>query len=196
MALALIGDRVVDVVRDVQIEQPIAIEIEESRARAPGAAAGDAGRLGDVGKGPVAVVAEQLVGRAEMGDEHVDESVVVDIAGRDPHAVAARAQPGSLGDVGEFERHRSAGGGNRLVAEEACRALRRACGGGMRSHQGSALQHEQVETPVVVVIEQGDAGTDDLGKIELAAHSVRVDEASPRWIGHLDEGNLQRLCPF
>ena len=134
MALALIGDRVVDVVRDVQVEQPIAIEIDESRARAPGAVARDAGRPGDVGKGPVAVVAEQLVGRAEMGDEHVDESVVVDIAGRDPHAVAARAQSGSLGDVGEFERHRSAGGGNRLVAKQASRALCLACVGGLRGH--------------------------------------------------------------
>ncbi len=64
------------IVGDVDIRPTVLVEVERQHAQAVGAAGlGDAGRLGDVGKGAVSVVAVEEVLPAEQaggaaGDQH------------------------------------------------------------------------------------------------------------------------------
>ena len=74
------------VVADEQVEPAVAVVVDERRRHAPAAAIVRAGLLRDVGERAVAVVAEQLAA-AEAREVEVDAAVVVEVAGRDAHAV-------------------------------------------------------------------------------------------------------------
>src|SRR5262249_28979933 len=50
-----------------------------------------------------------------------------------------------------------------------------------------ALQREDVDLAVDVVVEQGDTRPDDLGVIELPAHAVRMLEADTGRLRRIDE---------
>src|SRR5439155_25681014 len=108
-----------------EIEQAIAIVIDEARARSPTAITRYASGPGDIGECSIAVVAEELIGRPEVRDEHVDEAIVVDVADRDAHAVSTRAETRLLGDDGELERPASVRGHDGIVVEQARGARRR-----------------------------------------------------------------------
>src|SRR6185295_7911750 len=87
----------VEIPGDKQIQPSIAIVIEEGRARAP-AFARDASLRGHITKMTPSVVFEQHV-RSEIGDVEIDRAVVVEVAGRDAHPVAADARAALGGDV-------------------------------------------------------------------------------------------------
>ena len=76
------------------------IEIEKGGARAPTAII-RAGVLGHIGKCPVTVVAQELVG-ADVGAIEVHPAIVVEVAGGHPHAIVRGDNPRRLGDIGEF----------------------------------------------------------------------------------------------
>ena len=56
---------------------------------------------------------------AKPGEIQIREPVVVDIANRHAHPVAARVNPARLGDVGEVERARAVGFDFEIVAIQA-----------------------------------------------------------------------------
>ena len=118
IALLIFLERIVDVVRDEQVEKAVTIEIEERGAAAPPPAAGDAGPFCDVGERAVAVVAKQLIRRAEMGDKDVDEAVAVASPTATPMPYPCAEMRG-FGDVGEFDCPRAVRIVDQVVAIEA-----------------------------------------------------------------------------
>src|SRR5438552_1481988 len=55
-----------------------------------------------------------------------------------------------------------------------------------------SLNEVDIEVSIVVVVEEGDAGGDDLRKVVLARHAVDVDEVEPCVPGCIDEPRVSR----
>src|SRR5690348_5324745 len=72
-----VGNRIVHVVGDIEVEETVTIVVDEAGARAPPPVAADSGALRDIAECSVAVVVEELIGGVEMGDEDVGKTVVV-----------------------------------------------------------------------------------------------------------------------
>src|SRR5271170_1759572 len=84
---------------DEEIEFAVAVVIHESTARGPAdIVMPEASLAGDIGEGAVAVVVQKNV-MSPKGDEQVDESVVVVIAGADSLPPAHKADACFLRDV-------------------------------------------------------------------------------------------------
>ena len=128
------------VVGDEEVEVPVAIEIRERAAGAPQRRS-DAGEARDIGEDAVAAVAVQHV-RAEVGDVEIDPAVVVVVARAGAHAVLTMANRRSLGDVVE-----------RAVAAIPIQAVPR-LPRDRRIGERPAVDQEDVEPPVVVVVEE------------------------------------------
>ena len=143
--------------------------------------------MGDVRKGPVAVVVKQLV-RPERGPVQVDPAVVIEVSHGHAHAVAVGRQSTLRRDIGEMHGARPIRVHHEVVPIEPIRqrAFRRSEQRRPGPEQ-SALHEIDVEVAVVVVIEQRDAGPHDLGLIELPGHAVEVDEVDPRRRRLIDE---------
>ena len=124
----LIGlDVVLRVVAHVQIEPSIAVVVHERGRHSPAGIIRPA-LLRDVGKRSVAVVAEQLV-PSEIGEVEIDAAVVVEVAGRHPHAIPTGVDPALLGHIREMQRARPVGVDLQVISEkptpERERTLRR-----------------------------------------------------------------------
>ena len=146
-AIGLPQGRPADVARDEQVEVAVAVEVEEAAAGPPSLVR-EPGCRGRVLEGPVAAVEVQHVG-AEVRDEQVGVAVAVDVPARRPHPVAGVADARPLGDV--LEAH---------AAEVPVQAVAR-----QRPPVGlhaAALDEVEVEAPVAVGVEHGDASADGL----------------------------------
>ena len=136
----------------------------------------DSGRIAERA---VAVVAQQLI-RSELGDIQIDAAVVVVVAGRGAHAVAAHVDAALFGDVGEASGvpdRRSARDGSLRNSRE----LNGLFGGDNAESISLAAEHvalndEHIEIAVVVEVEQRDARRHDFRVIEVAGHAVEVRE--------------------
>src|SRR5262249_6336783 len=135
------GIRVIDVRRDEQIQPSVAIEVEKRASRIPARAGqGKAAPARDVTEGAVAVVAiEDLL--SVIGDEQIDATVVVVVAGADALSPAAAADASLFRHVGE-----------RAVAVVAIQMARwlRVGGGGAEAR---AVYQKDVGPPVIVEVE-------------------------------------------
>src|SRR5258705_4358221 len=127
-----------------------------------------------------------------MGDEYVDAAIVVDIADRDAHSVSVRAESRGLSDIGKFQAARAIGVHGEIIPIQTSRAgfLRRVSGS--VGTEPRSLENENVEFAVVVVVQEGDAGADDFGIIELAVPAVEMLEAHATRVGCIDEQLLRR----
>ena len=171
-------EREADVVADEEVQPAVAVHVEEGGRRAEAAVA-RAGRGRHVRERAVAGVAQQLV-LAEVRHVEVDVAVVVDVPGRDAHAVAGRDDPGRVGHVREAQRALLA----QEVAEEpvAGRVVRRRrTQGGRRVAvaQHVALHEVGVQVAVTVRVEEGASRSERLAEVELAGHPVEVHEVEP-----------------
>ena len=156
-ARAGIGRFVGDVVRDVEIQQPVVVDVAERSRRGP-AGAFDASAFRDVREGAVGVVPIQPVGPV-VGDQQVEVAVVVDVADGRAHAVAGVAGPG-------FRRR---------VAEDAVGILAvQPVAGGRRF--GIRVYEIHVEIAVAVVVEDGEPGSHHFRQQELAPDARGVLE--------------------
>src|SRR5207244_1251627 len=90
---------VIEVVDDDEIEEAVAVEVEEGSGHGPQGIV-EAGLGTDVGEAATALVEEQLDG-AVLGEQHVGTAIVVDVANRHAHVVAGHVEPGAGTDVGE-----------------------------------------------------------------------------------------------
>ena len=170
-ARALFPDGVVDVVGDIQVEPPVPVDVDERRRHAPPGIA-RACLVGDVGKGPVTVVAEQLV-RPEPGTIHVDPAVVIDVTRRHPDAVGAHPETAPLGHVRETQGAGPVGVHLEVVPVQTIRQRP-----GVGREQGVverlagaehlALDDVDVEVAIVVHVEQRHTGGHELADVELA----------------------------
>ena len=123
-------------------------------------------RAGDIGEDAVAAVAIQHV-RAEVRDVEIDPAVVVVVARAGAHAVVAMSNAGLLGDV--VERAVAA------ISEQAVPCLPR----DRRIGHRSAVDQEDVDPAVVVVVEEQPARADGLDQVLVGARAVDVAEVDP-----------------
>ena len=136
---------------------------------------------------PFAVVAEQLVRRVELGQVQIGPAVVVDVAHRDAHAVAAGVDAALRGDVGEVQPPGAIGLDAQIVPVEPIRQRRAAARGGRRRAERLTLHQIHVQVAVLVVVEERDAGRQHLGHVELTRHAVDVDEVEAGFPGAIHE---------
>src|ERR1035437_8768628 len=153
-----------DVVADQEVEPAVAVEIEPDGRGAEGAATAQPGLFGDVDEAAAAVIPEEAV-LADGGDQEVREAIVVVVADGHTHAVHFHRQAGALGDVGE--------GAVTVVAVEPH-------GGALAAPTGPvhAVDQQNVEPAIGIVIEEGAAGAHGLGQVlgaECAAVVVELD---------------------
>ena len=109
--------REVHVVPDEEIQEAIAVVIQERRAGAPSGII-HPGLAGDVGEGAIAVVVVQDV-VPDVCHVQIEKPIVVIVAGRCPHAVADVTDARTLGHIDEVQRP----GGRQLVLEEPVAGL-------------------------------------------------------------------------
>ena len=175
--------RELDEAAEEQIEPAVVVVVEPDRARRP-AGRGDARLLGDVGERAVAVVVVQRAA-AVRGDEDVGVAVVVVVGDGAAHAeLRAAGDAGLVGDVGEravavvlVER----------VLERRLRLVEVA---------GAAVDHEDVDPAVVVVVEERDARPHRLRQVAVRRHRVVVDPGdAARARGDLLEERRRREQP-
>ena len=184
---ALRADHVVPgglhVARDVEVEVPVAVGVEERAARAP-ARSRDAGRGRHVLEGAVALVAEEEV-RAPVGHVEVEPTVAVEVARADAVAPGGGVDAGLLRDVLELEPAPVAVEG--VPVRHALAALRELG----RGHQ------VDVEEPVAVVVEERDAAAARLEDVVLrgAAAVALRREAGDRLELHRRGSARGRVLP-
>ena len=170
----------VDVVGDEEVEFAVAIVIDESATCGPaGSHARDSGLLADVGEGAVAVVVVEHV-LAVVGDEQIVVAVVVVVADADALSPAGVLEPSLQGDVGE--------GAVAIVLEQVVEGLfaRR------KAFEPPAVDQEDVEPAVVVVVVEGDAaagGLEQIFVLVLAAEDRLGVESG--FVGDVDEGDAE-----
>ena len=155
----------VDIVGDEEVEVAVAVVVDEGAAGVPadlGAGLGEAGLLGDVGEGSVAVVAVKGV-LAVVGNEEVVVAVVVvvaDTAGLAPAGLVLEA--GAFGHVCE--------GAVAIVFEEAAVRLL----AGREAFQAPAVDEEEVLPAVVVIVVKGEAAAGGFKEV-LVGQLAAVD---------------------
>ena len=158
IAFTLEVGRKVSIMGDEQVQPPVTVVVKEGGARAPARIIGSR-ELGYVAERAIAVVAKHLVG-ADVRDIEVDPSVVVEVGGRDAHAVAARVDARLPGHVGESRRRLAARPGEpgrgEIVAVEAVLgrtfSLPREAGRVRARRQLGALNKIKVEVAIVVIV--------------------------------------------
>ena len=137
----------VHVVAHEKIQMAIAVVVEKATARPPlPSRSRNARLLGYVGESSVAVIAVENVA-APVANEQVVESIIVEVANAATLAPSRMRESSLPGDVGE--------GAVAVVAEQIARRLCRSLG----ALKVRAIHQEDVQPAIVVVIEQGDAGT-------------------------------------
>ena len=169
------------VAEDDEVEEAIVIEVDPGGGGGPAAASG-AGLRGDVGEGAVAVVVVEMVA-AVAGDVEVFVAVVVVISDRYSHVVAYALQAGLLGDI--FE------GAAGFLMEEAVPILWAGLlrNGAERGWIGErrSVGEEDVETSVVVVVEESDAGAHGFDEVFLRGVGGLAVEEDVAALGDVDE---------
>src|SRR5579859_7222433 len=139
----------------------VAVVVYEGAAVAPGfAGACDAGFFADVGKCALAVVAIEDV-FSVVGDVEIFPAVVVIVADADSLAPAGVGQAGFVRDIGESTVVI-------VMVEMAGREIARG-----RSIESGAVHDEDVRPAVVVVIEDGDAGSSGFNDVFFGVHAAK-----------------------
>ena len=180
------GEREVHVAGHKEVQAPVAVEVQEGRARRPAGVVGPRLRR-HVAEGAVAEVAEELVG-PEAGHVEVRPTVAVVVARGHALAVAAGRDPARRGDVGEVE----AAAAVEVVPIEPVRV---GAGAGLRAAatrvsgrlEAPRLHEVDVEVAVVVVVDEGRARAGDLGEVVGAGASAVVYEVEARLRRHVHE---------
>ena len=90
---------VIEVVDDDEVEPAVAIVVQEAAGCAPSRLL-DAARASDLVESPIPPIAEEAAA-AVLGDVNVHPAIVIDVADRDPHAVAPHVQPAARAGVAE-----------------------------------------------------------------------------------------------
>ena len=135
---------------------------------------------GDVREAAVAGVAVERV-RTDVRDVQIDPAVVVVVAGARAHAVVAMPDAGLRGHV--VERAVAA------VAEQTVPRLSR----DRRIGQRTAVDQEDVDPAVVVVVEEQPAGPHGFDQVLLGAGAVDVTEVDAGLAGRIRESHRGRL---
>jgi hypothetical protein len=158
---------VIHVLDDHEVEPPVPVVVDEARRRGPvdGAEAGRAGRLRE----PAAGIDEQP-DRPQLGHDDVRVAVVVHVPDGHAHPEPGHVQPAA----------------GRHVAERPVGLLVVQAVPGPGLGPG-VLKEVDVEAAVVVEVEQGPAGPDDLGEEVKRGGARVVIEGQADGVGHVLE---------
>ena len=173
--------RPLDVVADQQIQQAVAIEIEPERRGAEGAAAAQAGLFGDVDEVAAPGVLKQAV-LADGGDQNIGEAVVVVVGDGHAHAVHFDRQAGW--------RVTSREGAVAVVAVELQGAALALVAGPIH-----AVDQQNVQPAVAVVIQKGAAGAHGFGQILRAESAAVVAEVDAGGGGDVGQAEARSRTP-
>ncbi len=182
-AVAPLLDAEVDVVRDVEIQPSIAIEVHKAGADAPTLVIATR-NLGDIGEGAVPIVAKQLI-RAEVRHVEVGPAIVVVVPGRHTKAVLGPSQARLLRHVGEVQRPMPLGIDLQVIAVEPVGQgqwmLRGNLGviDALARRQHRALHRVEIEIPIGVEVDQSAPRTHDLEEVDLARGAVEQVKIEP-----------------
>src|SRR6266571_3267353 len=175
------------IVRHEKIEAPVTVIINPCGACAPTRVIYPRVH-GDVRESTVTVVVvEDVV--SEVCDVQILEAVVIVVPDSDSHSVAHMPDSGFLSDVHELELSGLA----QQVTEEPVAGLpvqrrRKLRLTGILSRvEHRALHHIDVQVPVIVVIEEGDACSHNFGHVVLARGTREMAELQPNFFGHFAE---------
>lgn len=188
------GESEIQVVANEKVEPPVAVVIEKRSTDAPTRDVG-AGFGSDISKCTVSVVAPHLV-VAEIRDIEIDPAVIIEVRGRDTHAISLGPDPAFFRNVNEFERASAIGIAYRIVAVKS--ATQRQLGmkyglAHVHRSQHCALDKKDVEIAVVVVVEQCDAGPHHFRIKMETRHAVEMHKVDPGLFGPVAE-NLFCRC--
>ena len=164
-----------------QVEQTVVIQVHPGRRSGP-ATAPHACLVRHVGESAVAVVVIKTVA-AIAGDEEILVAVVVVIGNRNAHAVADSLQTRLLSDVlersiGLLVVHAIPVFGPGLLWNEALRS---------RIGIGCAVDQEEIETAVVIAVEQGNAGAHRLNQVFARGVRRLMQEVHSRLLRNIDK---------
>src|SRR5882762_3417993 len=183
-AVAVGAKSPIDVTGHEQVELAVIVVVEESGARAP-PAGGDSGRFRDVGERAISVVVVQRVA-AVVGHVDIFEAVVVIVAHGDAHSVVVLRHSGEarlFRDVGK----RAVG----VLVIEPVRELPVGLVGELAVRHGivdlCAIDKEDVEPSIVVVIQQCYAASHGLDQVLVRGRGVFVFEIDSRGLGDVRE---------
>ena len=152
----------VHIIRDEQIEMPIAVVVEpRGRCREPGRA--DARACGHVHERAAARVVEQTVA-VQAGDVQIRTPVVVVVGRRDAEPVHLDSEARRRRDVGE-----------RAVVVVAVQGVARRCA--LVAGPARRVDEEEILESVAVGVEERDARAHCLRQVLLAERAARVPEA-------------------
>src|SRR5580698_611294 len=158
-ALGLVGIAPLQIVDDEEIEEAVVVDVNPDGSFGPEWAVFgidplvEAGFLGDVGEGAVAVVVIERVA-VDAEDEEIGMAVVIVVAYRGADVEAGSCEAGLRCNVGESAVA--------VVAEEAIEVFRRSL---LQGCDVCAVGEEDVGTAVSVVIENGNAAGHGFGCI-------------------------------
>ena len=151
------------VVGHVEVQVAVIFHVEEGGAGAP-VGTNDAGFGRNVAEGAVPVVAIEPIG-SEVGDVDVPVAVIVVVANGNPHAIGAVSlQPRPGGHLLET-----------AVGQVAIERVANRPGGAGVGRQASVDQ-QNIQPPVVVVVEQGASGAYRLHQVLLVGSASLVPE--------------------
>ena len=144
----------------------VAVVVDEGASRSPSGRASvpEAGFLGDIGKGAIAVVAVEAI-LAKIGAEEIVEAVVVVVGNANAIGPARGFQAGLFGDIGE--------GTVAIVFVETIGGFRRIF------IEARAREHEDIHPSVVVVIDKS------------ATAPIRLEDVFFRFKPAVNDGSMQ-----
>src|SRR5262249_17818889 len=176
-----------------KVEEAVPIIVKKTGASAPPSVPADPGPLRDIAERSVAIIVEQLIGGCEVGDEHVQETVVIVIHNCPAHTVSVATKSGLFCDFLEPDRTRAAVAHDQLIVEQVSRTRRFALAG-LGLSQACAVQDQDVRATVIVVIKYCDARTDNFGKIIFALHAIGVHEMNAAGFSRINK-DVRSCCP-
>src|SRR6266852_8786562 len=169
-----------------QVEAAIAIVVHETGAGAPSTAA-HASLGGNVSKSAVTVVVVKNI-PAQVGDQQVHISIIVEITDSHPHTVGVALHSRVFRDVSKSAIS--------VIAIEAVPVTRIGFVGQRPARHGvlnlRSIHEEQIEVAIVVVIEHGHAAAHGFREIFLAGAAGFLFESNAGFGGHVNEHRQRR----
>ena len=164
------------VMTDIEIEVPVAVEVGPRGRGGPIPVATQPGRLRGVLEGAVAPVVEQGIG-PPSGDEHVGSAIVVVVGDGHPVTVSAGQcrEPRPFRDILE--------GAVAQVAEQAIAVGDLGLTTAHRGRERPPLEAVDVQPPVAVIVEEADATAHGLRELSSRGPTVVVGEVEPHRLG-------------
>src|SRR5579863_8035173 len=183
------GDRIVEVIYNKEIEPSVVVIVDPPCGNGPrlapsGKTAADSRFLGHITEGPVSVVVKELIA-IESGHIQIHKSIIVVIARGHAHCVADAGQACFLGNIGK--------GSVSVIAKEPVVETGIAL---LQRWNFCPVRKEDVQEPIIVVVEQRNAAGHGLDRVALRTDTVLQYKIDLRWANCVfeEDGRIRGLA--